>query len=97
MLSLKSVEYSVGEFKLKADFKIPRLSKVALIGPSGAGKSTLLSLISGFLKPNSGSIIIDNEDIIFSDKDVNLVSIASYDNFHFKQIIKGLTVGVVKG
>ena len=63
MLSLKSVEYSVGEFKLKADFKIPRLSKVALIGPSGAGKSTLLSLISGFLKPNSGSIIIDNEDV----------------------------------
>ena len=63
MLSLKSVEYSVGEFKLTADLKIPRLSKVALIGPSGAGKSTLLSLISGFLKPNSGSIIIDNEDV----------------------------------
>jgi thiamine transport system ATP-binding protein len=63
MLSLKSVEYSVGEFKLKADFEIPRLAKVALIGPSGAGKSTLFSLISGFLKPKSGSIFIDNEDV----------------------------------
>jgi thiamine transport system ATP-binding protein len=68
MLSLKSVEYSVGEFKLKADFEIPRLAKVALIGPSGAGKSTLFSLISGFLKPESGSIFIDNEDVtIFQD------------------------------
>ena len=35
-------------------------------------------------------IITSNENEIFKDKDINLVSIASYDNYHFKQIIKSL-------
>ena len=35
-------------------------------------------------------IITNNENIIFSDKEINLVSIASFDNFHYKQIVKGL-------
>ena len=35
-------------------------------------------------------IITNNENFIFNDKDINLVSIASYDNYHYKQIIKGL-------
>ncbi len=33
-------------------------------------------------------IITNNENIIFNDKSINLVSIASYDNYHFKQILK---------
>ncbi len=34
--------------------------------------------------------IIKNDEIIFKDKSINLVSIASYDNYHFKQIMKGI-------
>ena len=33
-------------------------------------------------------IITNNEEAIFKDKNINLVSIASYDNYHFRQIIK---------
>lgn len=33
-------------------------------------------------------IITSKEDDIFLDKEINLVSIASYDNYHFKQILK---------
>ena len=33
---------------------------------------------------------VSNENEIFRDKNIKLVSIASYDNFHFKQIIKCL-------
>ena len=40
-----------------------------LVGPSGSGKTTLLSMISGILKPNSGSVMIDNTDIWNLDKD----------------------------
>ena len=40
-----------------------------LVGPSGSGKTTLLSMISGILKPNSGSVMIDNTDIWSLDKD----------------------------
>ena len=34
-----------------------------LIGPNGAGKSTLFNLIAGNLKPESGSIYLDGEDV----------------------------------
>ncbi len=32
-------------------------------GPSGSGKTTLLSLISGILRPNSGSVRVEDQDI----------------------------------
>jgi len=32
-------------------------------GPSGSGKTTLLSLISGILRPNSGSVLVEDQDI----------------------------------
>jgi putative ABC transport system ATP-binding protein len=40
-----------------------------LVGPSGSGKTTLLSIISGILRPNSGSVLIDNTDIWSLEKD----------------------------
>jgi ABC-type branched-subunit amino acid transport system ATPase component len=36
---------------------------VSIIGPNGAGKSTLLKTIIGMLKPRSGSIFFDGQDI----------------------------------
>ncbi|UCD79713.1 MAG: ABC transporter ATP-binding protein [Desulfobacterales bacterium] len=35
----------------------------AIIGPNGAGKTSLLNCISGFYKPNSGSILYEGRDI----------------------------------
>jgi predicted dehydrogenase len=35
-------------------------------------------------------IITNNENNIFLDKSINLVSIASFDNYHYKQILKGI-------
>ena len=36
---------------------------VGLIGPNGAGKTTIFNCISGFFKPESGSIIFNNDNI----------------------------------
>ena len=37
---------------------------LGLLGPNGVGKSTIFNIITGLLKPNYGSIIIDNENVI---------------------------------
>lgn len=42
---------------------VPKGKITAIMGPSGIGKTTLLRLIGGQLKPQSGSILFDNEDI----------------------------------
>ena len=34
-----------------------------IVGPSGSGKTTLLSMISGILRPNSGTAIVEDRDI----------------------------------
>ena len=34
-----------------------------VVGPSGSGKTTMLSMISGILRPESGSVEIEGEDI----------------------------------
>ncbi|THC55914.1 ATP-binding cassette domain-containing protein, partial [Burkholderia cepacia] len=34
-----------------------------IVGPSGSGKTTLLSVISGILRPESGSVSIDGVDL----------------------------------
>jgi branched-chain amino acid transport system ATP-binding protein len=45
------------------DFHIDEGEIVGIIGPNGSGKTTFLNLITGFLKPNSGSITFRKEEI----------------------------------
>ena len=42
---------------------IPAGQKVSLIGANGAGKTTFVNLVTGYLKPDSGSISLDGHDI----------------------------------
>jgi branched-chain amino acid transport system ATP-binding protein len=35
-----------------------------IIGPNGAGKTTTMNLISGFLTPTSGQVLVDGDDIL---------------------------------
>jgi ABC-type branched-subunit amino acid transport system ATPase component len=45
------------------DLELPKGARHALIGPNGAGKTTLINLMTGMLRPDSGSIFVEREDI----------------------------------
>jgi neutral amino acid transport system ATP-binding protein len=46
-----------------AGFEVGAESVTALIGPNGAGKTTLFNLVTGFEKPDRGSVRFDGEEI----------------------------------
>ena len=47
---------------------------LAVIGGSGSGKSTFLRLLIGLIKPTSGQILIDGQDIVpMSEAELNKV------------------------
>jgi branched-chain amino acid transport system ATP-binding protein len=47
----------------RVDLTVERGEIVGLIGPNGAGKTTCFNLLSGFLRPTTGAIRFDGEDI----------------------------------
>ncbi len=68
MLELKNVSYKVqdelGEKEILKDVNLTLDERfVAFTGPNGGGKSTLAKVIAGILKPTSGTIYFNGEDI----------------------------------
>ncbi|MBO4886889.1 MAG: ATP-binding cassette domain-containing protein [Firmicutes bacterium] len=69
MLELRNVSYGVAEegqnIEIIRDLSLIIEDKkfVVITGPNGGGKSTLARLIAGVIKPTSGQILLDGEDI----------------------------------
>ena len=64
-IQLDHISFSFGETVVIRDISVAlqRGGAYALIGKSGIGKSTLLNLIAGFLKPDSGHVLIDGKQV----------------------------------
>lgn len=65
MLELRNIEVSYGEVQAlrSVSLKVEEGQIVTLIGANGAGKSTTLRTISGLLKPTSGTISFNGEEL----------------------------------
>ena len=66
MLQISKINKSFGGLKVLNDlsFKIEKGSLSGLIGPNGAGKTTLFNVINGSIKPDSGSVQLNNYELI---------------------------------
>lgn len=68
---------------------IPAGKRVALVGPSGAGKSTVINLVLRFFEAQSGSVLIDGQNITHSTLDSlrQATALVNQDPFLFDDTI----------
>lgn len=64
-LELRSISYQYGDYKAvnSLSLTVQNGEIFALLGPNGAGKSTTLKMLTGLLKPKTGHILLDGQDI----------------------------------
>jgi ABC-type lipoprotein export system ATPase subunit len=84
MVKINGLTYNYSsEVQLKfPNFSLSKGEQALILGQSGCGKTTLLHLLSGLLKPNSGDVDVENENI-------SKMSGATLDNF------RGANIGIV--
>ncbi|WP_127957947.1 phospholipid ABC transporter ATP-binding protein MlaF [Serratia microhaemolytica] len=65
LVEIRAMNFSRGNRQIFEDINlnVPRGKITAIMGPSGIGKTTLLRLIGGQLRPNSGEIWFDGDNI----------------------------------
>jgi branched-chain amino acid transport system ATP-binding protein len=64
-LATRALHKSFGSLVVASgvEISLPPGARHALIGPNGAGKTTLINLITGMLRPDSGRVILGEDDI----------------------------------
>ncbi len=75
MLSVSQLTRCFGHFTAvdAVNFTIDKGSIVGLLGHNGAGKTTVMKMISGFLEPTRGSIVLNGEDLLQDPKKIHRV------------------------
>lgn len=59
--------YHIGKIEVEAlrgiSFCVKKSEFVSVVGPSGSGKSTLFYMLGGLTRPDSGSVVLDGDDL----------------------------------
>jgi branched-chain amino acid transport system ATP-binding protein len=65
VLSIQNISKSFGGVQANKDvsFEVEQGQIFSIIGPNGAGKTTVINMISGFYHPDTGSILLEGQDI----------------------------------
>ena len=93
MLSVKGLSISFGGLKAVNNFAIhiEKGQLYGLIGPNGAGKTTIFNLLTGVYKPDTGTILLDGQNLTGkSTTDINKAGIAR--TFQNIRLFKDLSV-----
>ncbi|MCE5286570.1 MAG: ABC transporter ATP-binding protein [Pelosinus sp.] len=96
MIQLKNVNLSYGHTEIlhNINLEISEKEIMVIIGPSGSGKSTLLRLIVGLLKPTSGEIFINGQEISkMTEDELNTVRLKMGMVFQYSALFDSMTVG----
>ena len=70
MVEVKNITKKYGKFKAVDDisFSVKDHEIIGFLGPNGAGKSTTMNMITGYIEPTKGKIIVNGYDISKSPK-----------------------------
>jgi len=92
-LETRGLNRRFGALEVAGDinFRMEVGARRALIGPNGAGKTTFVNLLTGQLKPSSGSIFLDGSDITGLSADQR-VRRGLARTFQLNTLLRGLTV-----
>ena len=65
VLEVRNLSRAFGGLKAvqNVSFRLHRNEILGIIGPNGAGKTTLFNLLNGFLRPDSGEVLLDGRDM----------------------------------
>jgi len=93
ILEARSLSKSFGAVVAATDVSIdvPQGQRVSLIGSNGAGKTTFVNMVTGYLKPDAGQILLDGRDITrLSPRQVTRLGVAR--SFQIPQLAAELSV-----
>ena len=70
MIQIKNLSKNYGKIRALKDvsFDVKRGDVLGFLGPNGAGKSTAMNIITGYLAPTDGTVLIDGDDIMEKPK-----------------------------
>ncbi|MGH3436087.1 MAG: ABC transporter ATP-binding protein [Sciscionella sp.] len=72
-------------------FAVPEGEILGVIGPNGAGKSTFVNLVTGHVKPTSGKVLVDGNDVT-GDRPWTIARARVARTFQIVKPFRGMTV-----
>lgn len=89
ILELKNLSKSYGDVIAVKDLSLDvQAGEIfGLLGPNGAGKTTTINMISGFLKPDRGEVLLHGKPVVGAEGDYRThIGICPQENIHWRKL-----------